>query len=527
MAIRYNEGALDSISKAYGRTTSTLKGNPIIKTLKLDAKLREISKQKEEFQRKLDQLTFSEEILSRSTISEPIRTPKAFPVNKDKEAKEFAQKFLQQWIERNKKAEERQQAWSERIKREEEEEIRKQRRENEEKLKRRKDEKWLKHELAKRKYEAQKKQFSQLSKSVILTQRSSTPLYRRYEEKYEKEFVLPCLENYRKKLKKKKEQCRFYTKEELNMHWKKYDEAISQRKAKRDQQIKEMKKAELKFMFLMKSSRTPTSERTNQMDILLKNAFIRRKLDKKQLREKLLNYSHYVKDAVHVNISRSKSSQLKQMVTQLKHPVRETRNNRKDYYDVTKIFRSAILTTSKSHNAILKKTSPVTTSLTPIKASPRKPIDYLSELRKLKAKKLPLNQSAAPLTPPLPPICKDWRSDIKDSRLNLNEKYDMMIRKANAIENMASREEKLLNIKGGKNAELELRVNNMLIDTIKAKFAILDQLSQLHVIYLAGQSKSLINEQCKKKQQRIKTPPRIHLKSTCFRKYGRKPCRMS
>jgi hypothetical protein len=72
----------------------------------------------------------------------------------------------------------------------------------------------------------------------------------------------------------------------------------------------------------------------------------------------------------------------------------------------------------------------------------------------------------------------DWENDIKSPNQDRHQKYDNVISKAKALEEVAKREEGILKAKGGHSKDLKLgeHISDMLIDAIKAKLAVLGEL---------------------------------------------------
>jgi len=86
----------------------------------------------------------------------------------------------------------------------------------------------------------------------------------------------------------------------------------------------------------------------------------------------------------------------------------------------------------------------------------------------------------------------EWTKCLSDKKLSKREKCERIKEKAKEIEEMAIRKEQILSVKGGgerkpnsaavgsreeKEVDEVLEVNDMLIDAIKAKLAILDRIS--------------------------------------------------
>lgn len=75
---------------------------------------------------------------------------------------------------------------------------------------------------------------------------------------------------------------------------------------------------------------------------------------------------------------------------------------------------------------------------------------------------------------------KKWEKMIKRNKYSLQENVEQIKIKAKKLEEDAKRKEQLINLNGGpeKNAKLGEDVSNMLIDAIRAKLTILDNISK-------------------------------------------------
>ena len=73
---------------------------------------------------------------------------------------------------------------------------------------------------------------------------------------------------------------------------------------------------------------------------------------------------------------------------------------------------------------------------------------------------------------------KDWERDLNNPKLDLSTKYDLIVGKADQIERKAKMKEKVLEVKGGPENDLEMgeNINDMFIEAIRAKLAMLEQI---------------------------------------------------
>ena len=102
-----------------------------------------------------------------------------------------------------------------------------------------------------------------------------------------------------------------------------------------------------------------------------------------------------------------------------------------------------------------------------------KPPDYLTEMRLQKGNNdRNINSSLSHYRG------KHWEKMINDNKNTLIENVEKIKIKAEQIENKAKMNEILLNNKGEINIEMQENVSNMLIDAIKAKLTILENINK-------------------------------------------------
>jgi len=79
---------------------------------------------------------------------------------------------------------------------------------------------------------------------------------------------------------------------------------------------------------------------------------------------------------------------------------------------------------------------------------------------------------------------KKWEKMIKRNKFSLLENVEEIKMKAKKLEQQAKRKEQLINLKGGaeKNPKMGEDVSNMLIDAIRAKLTILNNISKKKII---------------------------------------------
>lgn len=148
------------------------------------------------------------------------------------------------------------------------------------------------------------------------------------------------------------------------------------------------------------------------------------------------------------------------------------------------IFSTSILNKSRPFTGENNMRSSMNRSREKKKPLEKNP-DYLTEMR---IKKTILEKTASytnPQTGPSKNIIyflandKKWKKMIANNKYSLLENVEQIKIKALMLEQQAKMNEKLLNLKGGaqKNPEIGENVSNMLIDAIKAKLTILENIS--------------------------------------------------
>jgi hypothetical protein len=270
-----------------------------------------------------------------------------------------------------------------------------------------------------------------------------------------------------------------------------------------------LKRKEIEKITLQKQKQwtTSISSKLKQEDILARELREKRKHKKMELREKMYKYAEMIKELKPINISEEKVSELKLQIEKLKHPVRKTKNVKKDY-DISKVIpQNSQTMTSNSHENRSELSGAISIESPKAKLKSNLVNRKLRKSCELRRKPRPANLQAAlkdairdskndgrksekkdylsefrSKKNPTPDIYKsalyNWEEDINNSRLSDHEKYSRIVSKANLIEERAKMKEKIMLAKGGaaKNYELGECVSDMLLDAIRAKLTVLEQL---------------------------------------------------
>ncbi len=479
------------------------------------SKLREVKRMKEELEQKLASLNENVNVLSGSPRVKKEKEPamskedkarvQAELEQKRKEAEEFIRKVKDEKRERRHKEQEREREAEERRQKEAEKLNRKLRQKEEELLRRRKEETRKTYQTLKQKREVDLKRFEeQKSKSVLPPEQDY--LYKKLEDRYNREVLLPILESKKLALAKKRNIYQPINKEELDEHMRKHESLMAQKEEEREKEQRERRKREESVHQAIQKFQTHAQERVSLEEEKLREDHERKKGEKQARREKMESYATLVKETLPIKVNLARAAELKKQIEQLKHPVRQSRDLRKKY-DLAVINRRGKKSGSaaqsvdrvekkkaeaaedigsarmdRSTEANKKRGSSSTTenqaamksAVFPQKENEGEPqaqakkIDYLAELRKKREDNYVVSKS----------IRYDWKKDLNDKQLNIAEKYNRVVGKADKIEEQAKMREKVLQTKGGaeKNPEMGEYVSDMFIDAIKAKLAILENL---------------------------------------------------
>eukprot|EP00830_Metopus_es_P014928 TRINITY_DN4135_c0_g1_i1.p1 TRINITY_DN4135_c0_g1~~TRINITY_DN4135_c0_g1_i1.p1 ORF type:complete len:387 (-),score=122.02 TRINITY_DN4135_c0_g1_i1:7-1167(-) len=351
-------------------------------------------------------------------------------------------------------------------------------------------------ELRKKREEELKKQKLLLLSSPSISQEQY--LYKKLEDRFEKEVLSPMLEEKKQELAKKRNLCKSMTKEELLRHNNKYNFIASEKEEQRIAEFKRRKKQEERLVDVISNYQTRSIEKVNKQDFVLKKAKEDEKRQKKEKREKMENYSTLVKETLPIEVSEEKGKKLKSMIEKLHHVPREHRDIRKQYELACLNHRKKELAAHSSSVGYMKKEN--------LEALEKHQDQPLAEKKEAIAKKMEVGVQMNEMTrykteeskknnidyltkqrleresnkSYVKPHKHNWKADICDKNLRVKEKFDRVIIKANTIEEDARRKEQMLHCKGGvdKNPEISESISDLYIDAIKAKLAILGHLQQ-------------------------------------------------
>ena len=409
---------------------------------------------------------------------------------KCQDAAAFIQRINAERDERRRRDQEKINLINEKTRKESEELARKLKEEEEEILRKRKERNMKAHNKLKKKRELDQQIMLGFKHKISIT---NEYLYKKLEDKYNKEVLMPILEEKKKELAKKRNQFKSVNRKEFKEHIKKYDLLIAQREESRKKEIRARKEKEIISQKILEKYKTAMYEKQNKENVKKKEEEDKKKHEVKELREKMLNYAELIKEAYDIRPSSAKAKELKHRIAELKHPVRRHRDTKKQY-NLAVINKRNNYSTGESdrvHNDSLKgnntyliNVSEEEMASTSKRAGQRRfingisqeliredksgKINYLSEMRRQRELKY---EEAKPFK-------YNWYKDLYNISLDTEQRYKKIINKVNSLEEKALTGEKILESKGGidKNPGMNECVSDMFLDVIKAKLAVLEHL---------------------------------------------------
>ena len=236
------------------------------------------------------------------------KTNKIESEKKLKEAEEFIYKLNEEKKERQRKEQKRLKILEEKI-RKEDEELSKNQKEEEEAIKKRNQES-IESYIAAREKHKNECQRNLTIKSEVRFKPENEYLYRRLEEKYHKDVLIPILEEKKKVLEKKRNLYKQIDKQEIKEHVKSYNLIIAKKKKEKDNELKAKLDEEKNIKEKLTKLRTQTHEYNDMIDLNRKKEQEERIKELRNRRIKMEDYANSLK---------------------VVHPVREPRDIRKNY----------------------------------------------------------------------------------------------------------------------------------------------------------------------------------------------------
>jgi len=389
---------------------------------------------------------------------------------KKKDAEEFVLRIEAEKRERKKKESERLKAEREKIERELKEENDKLKEQKKEILKKRREESIKTYELLKRKRLEDIKKFEEAS-----AQPNPLPenyLYKKLKDRYNKEVLTPTLENKKKELAFKRNQLKCITRKELSEHLKKYQQHVIQKDEERLSDLKARRSKEQEVKEFISKMKTSTLEKELLRAQLKREEREQKSNEKQELRAKMVKYSKLIKGMHPVIIDANKAEELKKSIEKLHNSKQIPMLKRKTPSTKLRITKpmgekdplSSVETNKDTERNKRDKIEVATTKQAKI---PKK--NPLAEFRKKREEKIQKQPEY------------DWVLNLKNQKLDTQEKYERLMSKAKKIEEQAMRQEEIMKVaktERGLEANIELGglISEKYLNAIKAKLAILDNL---------------------------------------------------
>ena len=328
------------------------------------------------------------------------------------------------------------------------------------------------HSIQKRDNKKQLRE-NEKSKLIMSYQRRYTPakecLYRKIEEKYNSQVVIPLLEQRKVELAKKRWNTRRIPLEEIIQHSKMHSSLIQAKIEKRNKELEEKYKEEKKMKEAQKQLYSSFIQSVIKSDEENKRSEEEKTTKRKINREKMKEYSELLKELNPVKIDDANIKNLKERIEKLNHPVRKSKSPEeiRKLYNIANI--SGISRNHKNPSAVDKQAITIskisTNSISLQESSGKCRPDYLTELRKHR-KVYPRNES----------YDINIEEDLKNDNLDRKEKYNRIIKKLEILDQkVETREQKSM-----KNGQVNINeceaVSGILLNAIKAKLNILGNL---------------------------------------------------
>ena len=405
--------------------------------------------------------------------------------DKRKQAHEILLKVKLEKNEMIKREQERRRAFEEKLKKETELLTQHNIEMKEETLRKRKEEAFKSYELTKKKRDDEYRRLMEVKKRHNPISKNNY-MYKKMEDKYEADILMPMLEEKKRKLAEMRNKYKPISKRELSEHGMNFDLLMAEREEKRQNNIREKQEKEINTVCelnqykssIMKRQREDDKQKKEERD----NALINIKLRK----EKMLSYANLVKETCTVRVSQHKIIELETAKAKLKHHVREPVDVRKSYDPILlkkerlnnppkKLPKnSSVNNHPKLPPKSDKRKQPKVTILHSDRGGneerkyPSNQLDYLKELRLKRENNYELSK----------PSNLNWKNDLNNNSMKPTERYNRVLDKANHIEKNAKMKEQLLKVKGGaeENPTMGKEISDMYLDAIKAKLAVLENL---------------------------------------------------
>ena len=202
----------------------------------------------------------------------------------------------------------------------------------------------------------------------------------------------------------------------------------------------------------------------------------RKEEERRRAQEQRDVYDKYVKEMHWPKISEKKKQELEQLKMSLKVPKKSPKSHadtRNEGYMSAKTGQRANSEFNGEDSVMKKK---IVWPENPLKPKPKekkegKIVDWLREQR------LKHGQDTNTTTQSPKPN-HDWKKDIEKMELQGREKYDVILDKAKEFEEKAKRKQQIIGVSKGATIEDIIELNDMYVESIKAKLELLNDIGQ-------------------------------------------------
>ena len=274
------------------------------------------------------------------------------------------------------------------------------------------------------------------------------------KEKYQTEVILPKLQKEKLMKRQRHELYKSLSKEDLIVHQDNINRYKTKHEEEKKLELQERKIEALNLKRTLKKYISPTIMRIKKMNEEKIKEEDKKLQERKNFRVKMLNYSNIIKKKHPITVSKEKVEELKHLMKQQKHPVKEKKN-------VKNLYIPIMLSKEYRYKSTDHKTSLASKEL-PDNSLKQYRKDYLAEA-KLKRKTM-LN------------TLKSYHCNLSMDMSNKESALEKIESKIKQIEQQAILNEKLLNIKSKEDIDANEYLSEIFIHTIKAKMAILENI---------------------------------------------------
>ena len=291
-------------------------------------------------------------------------------------------------------------------------------------------------------------------------EKTSKPLYKKIEDKYKSDILMPELERKKRQLGDIRKFHNPIKREDLDEHEKNYQERI---KIEREKQRLKREKwySEIGYgVYDENRYKTKFYDKAREEEKQKENVQRVESQERKRKNDKMNNYAKIVKEMHWPQVSERKKKELEELKHNMEHsnkphfrsPRVQSRYNSSESPEREKILKKP--NWKKFHNPMIPKPEP--------KREPVK-VDWLAERRNKRGDDTKSHMSHS----------QAWRTIADKHDLDDNSKAQLLKTKAKLLEEQAQRKEQMNKVKGS-TMEGTVEVNEMLIDAIESKLSLLD-----------------------------------------------------